>query len=90
MSQVFYQCPCQPWSLQQNIDMKEKKTSTPKTTFDWMASMFIKERININHMKAIEPVKHEKIEDFVPSETKKDYVFFQSLVCYFSSRLVRM
>ena len=57
--------------------------------YDWMASLFIKDRINANHMDGGAPVKLPddlKIEDFVPSQTEKDYIF-QSLVHYFSSRV---
>ena len=55
-----------------------------------MASILIKDRINVNHMDTGEPLKAVadlKIEDFVPTEVEKDYVF-QSLVYYYSHRIV--
>ena len=55
-----------------------------------MASLLIKDRINTNHMDCGEPAKDVnelRIEDFIPTDAEKNYVF-QSLVCYFSSRLV--
>ena len=58
--------------------------------YDWMASMFIKDRIDVNGMEFGAPVKAAKdlkIEDFVPTENEKDYVF-QSLIHYFSHRLM--
>ena len=58
--------------------------------FDWMASLLIKDRINVNHMDGGAPVKKPadlKIEDFIPSRLEKDYIF-QNLVHYYSSRLV--
>ena len=61
-----------------------------KNNFDWMASILIKDRINVNHMDTGEPLKAVadlKIEDFVPTEVEKDYVF-QSLVHYYSHRIV--
>ena len=61
-----------------------------KNNFDWMASILIKDRINVNHMDGGAPLKapHELlIEDFVPSDTEKDYAF-QSLVYYYAHRLV--
>ena len=55
-----------------------------------MASIFIKDRIDVNHMDVGAPVKDAEdltIEDYVPTQVEKDYVF-QSLVCYFAYRLV--
>ena len=60
-----------------------------KHNFDWMASLFIKDRINTNHMSASGPVKDAAditIEDFVPTDTEKNYIL-ESLVYYFASRL---
>ena len=50
-----------------------------KHNFDWMAmaSLFIKHRINTNHMSASGPVKDAAditIEDFVPTDTEKNYI----------------
>ena len=57
---------------------------------DWMASVFIKDRVNVNHMDGGAPVKKPEdltVEDFVPSQLEKEYIF-QSLVHYYSSRVV--
>lgn len=57
--------------------------------YDWMESLLIQDRINVNHMDSGEPLKRPcdlKIEDFIPSQIEKDYVF-QGLVHYFASRL---
>ena len=57
-----------------------------------MASLWVKERINVNHMEHI-PGNSSKnpselcIQDFVPSSDEKDYIFL-GLVHYYSSCLV--
>ena len=48
-----------------------------KHSFDWMASLFIKDRINTNLMSASGPVKDAAditIEVFVPTDTEKNYI----------------
>lgn len=63
------------------------------SNLDWMASIWIQDRINANHMQNIEGIALKDIEnlsilDFVPSEKEKNYIF-RSLVHYFSYRLVQ-
>ena len=59
---------------------------------DWMASLLIQERISANHMehvpgRALKDPESLSIQDFVPSEKEKDYLF-SSLVHYYTFRLV--
>ena len=61
------------------------------SNFDWMASLWIQERISGNHMKHSpgEPLKDPaslSIQDFVPSQEEENYLF-TSLVHYYASRL---
>ena len=63
------------------------------SNLDWMASLWITNRVNANHMENTEGVALKDIEnltilDFIPSEKEKTYVF-QNLVCYFAYRLVQ-
>ena len=60
---------------------------------DWVGSIFIKDRIDVNHMDhqeglAVKSVDELSIADMVPSDKEKDYVF-QGLIHYFSYRLVK-
>ena len=60
------------------------------SNLDWMASLWIKDRINANHMQHIEGMAlkdHLSIKDFVASDKEKDFIF-SALVFYFSHRLV--
>ena len=77
-------------NLRSKHKFERKNDEYAKSNFDWMASMFVRDRIDVNHMKSSEPVRSPadlKIEDFVPTESEKEYVF-ESLVCYYASRLV--
>ena len=60
---------------------------------DWMASMWIRDRINVNHMDnrrgvTAKDVESLSINDMIPSMKEKDYIFI-NLVHYFTSRLVK-
>ena len=60
------------------------------SNLDWMASLWIQDRINANHMQHNEGMAlkdYLSIKDFVPSDKEKDYIF-SALVHYFSHRLV--
>ena len=96
IDQLWDTTPPQVQKVWDNLNLRTKhrfereSDEYSKNNFDWMASMWIKDRIDVNHMDSGKPVKDAadlKIEDFVPTEMEKDYVF-QSLVCYFSNRLV--
>ena len=61
------------------------------SNFDWMASLWIQERVLANHMdhKPGQPLKEPtnlSIQDFVPSQLEENYIF-TSLVHYYASRL---
>ena len=63
------------------------------SNLDWMGSLWVKDRINANHMEhregvALKDAKNLSIKDFLPSEKEKDYIFM-ALVNYFSYRLVQ-
>ena len=63
------------------------------SNLDWMASLWIMNRINTNHMEntegvALKDIENLTIRDFIPSEKEKTYIF-QNLVCYFTYRLVQ-
>ena len=88
--------PPQVQAVWDNLNLRTKhrfereKDEYCTNNFDWMASIFIKDRIDANHMLTNEPVKNSadlKIEDFVPTQTEKNYIL-QSMVYYFSHRLV--
>ena len=96
INQLLDTIPPQVQQVWDNLNLRTKhryqrgRDEYAKNYFDWMASIFIKDRINANHMDSGDPVKNFKdlnIEDFVPSVVEKDYVF-QSLVFYYSHRLV--
>ena len=60
---------------------------------DWMASLWVKDRISANHMEhrsgiPLKDVSNLSIKDMVPSTPEKEYVFI-ALVRYFSYRLVQ-
>ena len=61
------------------------------SNLDWMASLWIKDRISANHMEhkgdSLKSAENLNIKDFVPTDKEKDYVFL-SLVSFFSHRLV--
>ena len=63
-----------------------------ENNLDWMASLWIKERADLNHMKhqpgcAVKQASDLSIADFVPTQKEKDYVFI-GLVRYFAFRLL--
>ena len=61
------------------------------SNLDWMASMWIEDRIDASHMAheglALKSVESLSIKDMLPSKEEKDYIF-NSLTYYFSDRLV--
>ena len=63
------------------------------SNLDWMASLWVKDRISANHMehRSGVPLKDDanlNIKDMVPSNLEKDYIFI-SLIYYFSYRLLQ-
>ena len=96
ISQLIGSTPPQVQKVWDNLNLRTKhrfergKDEYSTSNFDWMASLWIKDRVDANHLDSGEPVKQAtelKIEDFVPTEVEKDYVF-QSLICYYSHHLV--
>ena len=70
---------------------RERDVSS-ECNYDWMASLFHKERISVNYMEhkpgcSTKEVAGLSISDFIPSDNEKNYVFI-GLVHYYSSRLV--
>ena len=62
------------------------------SNLDWMASLWVKERIEVNNMVHVQghttkEAAELSIQDFVPSQPEMDYVFL-GLIHYYSSRLV--
>ena len=62
------------------------------SNLDWMASLWIKDRINSNHMEnkegiAVKDVGNLSINDVVASDKEKNYIF-RALIRYFAYRLV--
>ena len=62
------------------------------SNLDWMASLWIQDRIDSNHMEnrqgvAVKDVRNLNIKDMVASEKEKDYVF-RALIAYYAHRLV--
>ena len=71
----------------------EDKNTYADTNLDWMASLWVKDRISANHMDhrpgvSLKDVSNLSIKDMVPSEDEKDYILM-SLVHYFAYRLVQ-
>ena len=60
-------------------------------TLDWMASLWVKDRVNVNHMEhqgvPLKSAEELTIEDMVPIQAEKDYIF-RCLVSYFSHSLL--
>ena len=79
-------------NLRSKHKFERQKDNYYDSNFDWMASLWILERISANHMKHVpgQALKEHislSIQDFIPSEDEKNYVF-TSLVHYYTSRLV--
>ena len=60
---------------------------------DWMASLWIEDRIDANHMEhregeSLKNIDSLSIKDMVPTEKEKNYVF-RALISYYSYRLVQ-
>ena len=60
---------------------------------DWMGSVWIRDRINANHLDnrkgtTVKDVEDLSLQDMIPTKKEKDYVF-RSLISYFSYRLVQ-
>ena len=62
------------------------------SNLDWMASLWIKDRIDASHMQhdgmALKDIDSLSIKDMLPSTKEKDYVF-RALVFFYSYRLVQ-
>ena len=61
------------------------------SNYDWMASLWIMERINASHMKhvpgeALKKPQELSIQDFIPTLQELNYAF-TSLVHYYTKRL---
>ena len=85
------QCVWDNINLHFNPRFQRKDDGYSDFNKDWMASMWIQERINANHMKSGCPLKEPEalsIQDFIPSEEEKNYLF-SSLVYRYSECLVR-
>ena len=78
-------------NLRSNHRFHRLGDSYSDSNLDWMASMWIKDRICANHMMhdgvALKSPENLSIKDFVTSEKERDYIFI-ALVYFFSSRLV--
>ena len=89
--------PLQVQLVWDNLNIRSKHKYERKgdkyedSNFDWMASIFIQERISANHMEhspgsALKEADEMAIEDFVPTQHEKTYLF-GGLVHYYASRL---
>ena len=89
--------PLQVQLVWDNLNIRSKHKFERKgdkyeeSNFDWMASIFIQERISANHMdhspgSALKEADEMAIEDFVPTQHEKDYLF-DGLVHYYASRV---
>ena len=71
---------------------KKCDDSSSDQNLDWMASVWIQDRINANHMDhsgtPLKDIKDLTIEDMVPTDKEKDYVF-RCLISHFSYCLVQ-
>ena len=92
-------CPPQFNLVWDNLNLRTKRrfrrAGDDYSTFnlDWMASLWIKDRIDANHMDhregiALKDVENLSIKDMVPSDEEKSYIF-RSLISYYSHRLVQ-
>ena len=73
------------------FERAEDKDSTSR--LDWMASIWILDRINANHMdntkgSSVKRVEDLSIKDMIASDKEKDYIFI-NLVSYFAHRLIK-
>ena len=92
------ECPPQLQLVWDNLNMHPKHRferigdTNSDLQLNWMASLWIQERINVNHMQhrgePLKSVDNLKISDYTPSAKELDYVFI-SLVFYFSFCLVK-
>ena len=62
------------------------------SNLDWMASLWIQDRINANHMESKEGISVKNVSDlnimdFVASAKEKDYIF-RAMIRFFAHRLV--
>ena len=79
-------------NLKTNHRFERKDDNYKDFNYDWMASLIIQDRISANHMEhesgnSLKDPSALTIEDFIPNEYEKNYIF-DGLVHYFSSRLV--
>ena len=99
MNKLRSQRPPQVQMVWDNINLRtkhryeRKHDDYSKNNFDWMASLWIKDRIDVSHMQSengctLKDVEQIKIEDFVPSKAELDYVF-GSMVAHYSSQLIK-
>ena len=92
-------CPPQFNLVWDNLNLRTKRRfrragdDYSSFNLDWMASLWIKDRIDSNHMDhkegiALKDVENLSIKDMVPSDEEKSYVF-RSPISYYSHRLVQ-
>ena len=66
-----------PDHILDEINEEVSKDEYSTNNLDWMASLWIKDRVNVNHMDCGEPAKDAKdlkIEDFVPNEVERKFL----------------
>ena len=85
------QCVWDNLNLRTRHRFERQRDSFGEFNFDWMASLFIQERISANNMEhqsgcALKEPDELSIEDFVPNQHEKEYMF-DGLVHYYSNRL---
>ena len=78
-------------NLRTKARFQRQRDSYSDYNLDWMASLWIEERISANHMdhmsgSSLKDPTNLTIQDFVPSQPEKDYLF-TSLIHYYASRL---
>ena len=79
-------------NLRSKHKFERQKDNYYDNNFDWMASIWLQERVSANHMEhsSGKPLKQPidlAIQDFVPTSEEKNYIF-TSLTYYYASRLV--
>ena len=85
------QCVWDNLNLRTKHRYARQRDSYSEFNFDWMASLFVQERISANHMEhisgsALREPDSLSIQDFVPTQQEEDYIF-DGLVHYYANRL---
>ena len=80
-------------NLRSKHRFERQRDNWSDSNYDWMASLWIQERISANHMehKPGESLKEPfnlSIQDFIPSQKEEDYLF-SGLVHYYAHRLTK-